>query len=222
MSQIQVTSHGFKEQGMKSELFTRGKLVFGLAAMLFSSVAMAGTDPLDPTWVRPDTDFSKYTKFLVKPLNISDVKILRPPWAKDDPIEWKLETISLEAIQDIFLEAMKETLEADGGYPLVDQPGADVLEVDMELLSIMPYVRPGSDGTDDGHEVITLGSGEVTGAAELRDSTSRALLILLEGERVAGEEYKEFTTENNIYNLRAMFTAFAKRLRVAMDKVHGK
>jgi hypothetical protein len=212
----------FKEHGMKSEFFTRGKLVFGLAAMLFSSVAMAGTDPLDPTWVRPDTDFSKYTKFLVKPLNLSDVKILRPPWAQDDPIEWKLETISLEAIQDIFLEAMKETLEADGGYPLVDQPGADVLEVDMELLSIMPYVRPGSDGTDDGHEVITLGSGEVTGTAELRDSTSRALLILLEGERVAGEEYKEFTTENNIYNLRAMFTAFAKRLRVAMDKVHGK
>jgi hypothetical protein len=211
-----------KELGMKSELFTRGKLVFGLAAMLFSSVAMAGTDPLDPTWVRPDTDFSKYTKFLVKPLNLSDVKILRPPWAQDDPIEWKLETISLEAIQDIFLEAMKETLEADGGYPLVDQPGADVLEVDMELLSIMPYVRPGSDGTDDGHEIITLGSGEVTGAAELRDSNSRALLILLEGERVAGEEYKEFTTENNIYNLRAMFTAFAKRLRVAMDKVHGK
>jgi hypothetical protein len=211
-----------KELGMKSELFTRGMLVFGLAAMLFSSVAMAGTDPLDPTWVRPDTDFSKYTKFLVKPLNLSDVKILRPPWAQDDPIEWKLETISLEAIQDIFLEAMKETLEADGGYPLVDQPGADVLEVDMELLSIMPYVRPGSDGTDDGHEIITLGSGEVTGAAELRDSTSRALLILLEGERVAGEEYKEFTAENNIYNLRAMFTAFAKRLRVAMDKVHGK
>jgi hypothetical protein len=212
----------FKEHGMKSEFFTRGKLVFGLAAMLFSNVVLAGTDPLDPTWVRPDTDFSIYTKFLVKPLNLSDVKILRPPWAQDDPIEWKLETISLETIQDIFLEAMKETLEADGGYPLVDEPGEDVLEVDMELLSIMPYVRPGSDGTDDGHEIVTLGSGEVTGTAELRDSTSRALLILLEGERVAGEEYKQFTAENNIYNLRAMFTAFAMRLRVALDKVHGK
>ena len=207
---------------MKPEFFNRGKLIVGLAIMMFSSVALAGSDPLDPTWVRPDTDFSKYTKFLVKPLNISDVKILRPPWAQDDPIEWKLETISLETIQDIFLEAMKETLEADGGYPLVDEPGEDVLEVDMELLSIMPYVRPGSDGTDDGHEIVTLGSGEVTGTAELRDSTSRALLILLEGERVAGEEYKQFTAENNIYNLRAMFTAFAMRLRVALDKVHGK
>ena len=207
---------------MKPEFFNRGKLIVGLAIMMFSSVALAGSDPLDPTWVRPDTDFSKYTKFLVKPLNISDVKILRPPWAQDDPIEWKLETISLETIQDIFLEAMKETLEADGGYPLVDEPGEDVLEVDMELLSIMPYVRPGSDGTDDGHQIVTLGSGEVTGTAELRDSTSRALLILLEGERVAGEEYKQFTAENNIYNLRAMFTAFAMRLRVALDKVHGK
>jgi hypothetical protein len=211
-----------KEQGMKSEFFSRGKLVFGLATMLFSSVVIAGTDPLDPTWVRPDADFSKYNRFLVKPLNISDVKILRPPWAQDDPVEWKLETISLEAIQDIFLEAMKETLEADGGYSVVDKPGEDVLEVDVELLSIMPYVRPGSGDSDDGHEIVTLGSGEVTGKAELRDSTSRTLLILLEGERVAGEEYKQFTAENNIYNLRAMFTAFAKRLRVAMDKVHSK
>jgi len=207
---------------MKSGIFTRGKLVFGLAVMLFSSVALAGTDPLDPTWVRPDTDFSKYTKFLVKPLNLSDVKILRPPWAQDDPIEWELETMALDAIQDMFQDAMKKVLEADGGYPLVDQPGEDVLEVDMELLSIMPYVRPGSGGEDDGHEIVTLGSGEVTGTAELRDSTSRALLILLEGERAAGEEYKQFTEENNIANVRGMFTAFAKRLRVAMDKVHGK
>ncbi len=207
---------------MKSEFFTRPKLVFGLAVMLCSSVVWAGTDVLDPTWVRSGTDFSKYTKFLVKPLNLSNVTILRPPWAQDDPIEWTLETIALDAIQDIFHEAMKEVLEADGGYPLVDQPGEDVLEVDMELLSIMPYVRPGSDGTDDGHEIVTLGSGEVTGTAELRDSTSRALLLLIEGQRVAGEEYKQFTQENNIANLRDMFTSFANRLRVAMDKVHGK
>ena len=207
---------------MKSEFINRGKLIFGLAIMLFSSVALAGTDTLDPTWIRPDTDFSKYTKFLVKPLNLSNVTILRPPWAQDDPVEWTLETIALDAIQDIFQNAMKEVLEADDGYPLVDNPGEDVLEVDMELLSIMPYVRPGSDGTDDGHEIVTLGSGEVTGTAELRDSTSRALLILLEGQKVAGKEYKQFTKENNIANVHGMFTAFAQRLRVAMDKVHGK
>ncbi len=207
---------------MKPELFNRGKLIVGLAVMMFSSVALAGSDSLDPTWVRPDTDFSKYTKFLVKPLNLSNVSILRPPWAQDDPIEWELETIALDAIQDMFQEAMKEALEADDGYPVVDQAGEDVLEVDMEILSIMPYIRPGSDGEDDGHEIVTLGSGEVTGTAELRDSTTRALLILIEGQRVAGEEYKQFTKENNMANLHGMFSAFGQRLRVAMDKVHGK
>jgi len=207
---------------MKPELFNRGKLIVGLAVMMFSSVVLAGSDSLDPTWVRPDTDFSKYTKFLVKPLNLSNVSILRPPWAQDDPIEWELETIALDAIQDMFQEAMKEALEADDGYPVVDQAGEDVLEVDMEILSIMPYIRPGSDGEDDGHEIVTLGSGEVTGTAELRDSTTRALLILIEGQRVAGEEYKQFTKENNMANLHGMFSAFGQRLRVAMDKVHGK
>ena len=206
---------------MKSEFFTRGKLVFGLAVMLLSSVVLAGTDPLDPTWVRPDTDFSKYTKFLVKPLNFTDVKILRPPWAQDDPIEWTLETADLEAIEGIFQEAMKNALEENDGYPVVYQQGDDVLEIDMEILSIMPYVRPGSDGDDDGHEIVTLGSGEITGSAELRDSNSRALLILIEGERVAGEEYKQFTMDNSMANLHSMFYAFGKRLRVAMDKVHG-
>ncbi len=207
---------------MKSEFFTRGKLIFALSVMLFSSVVMAGTEPLDPTWVRPHTDFSKYTKFLVKPLNLSDVKILRPPWAQDDPIEWKLETMALDAIQNIFQDAMKEVLEADDGYPLVYLPGEDVLEVDVELLSIMPYVRPGSSGKEDGYEIVTLGSGEITGTVELRDSPSRALLVLIEGQRVAGEEYKQFTRENNIANLKATFAAFAARLRAAMDKARGK
>ncbi len=36
--------------------------------------------------------------------------------------------------------------------------------------------RPSSSGKEDRHEIVTLGSGEITGTAELRDSTSRALL----------------------------------------------
>ena len=44
---------------MKPEFFNRGKLIFGLAAMMLSGVLLAGPDTLDPTWVRPGTDFSK-------------------------------------------------------------------------------------------------------------------------------------------------------------------
>lgn len=199
----------------------RGKLLVSFCLLLLCGTVLAESEPLDPTWVRPDTDFSKYNKFLVKPLNISDVKIVRPPWAQDDPIEWVLEPIAYETIQAIFLDAMNEGLESDGGYPVVYSAGEGVLEVAVELLSIMPYIRPGSEGESDGHQITTLGSGEVTGSVELRDSQTRSLLVLLEGERVVGEEYKQWTDENNIANLQNLFSNLAKRLRMALDRAHG-
>ena len=207
---------------MKSDFFNRGILVFGFVFLLVSSAAWSDSQQLEPTWVKPDTDFTKYTKFMVKPLIIDDVNIVRPPWAADDPMEWTIEFESLEAIQAIFRDVMSDVLEADGGYPVVYSEGDDVLEVELEILSIMPYVRPGSSGTSGGHEIITLGSGEISGSTELRDSKTRELLLLIEGAREAGDEYKQWSAENNIANLKKLFTSFATRLRSAMDKVHGK
>ena len=63
---------------------------------------------------------------------------------------------------------------------------------------------------------------EITGRAELRDSTTRELLLLIEGDKAIGEKYREFTRDNNISNIQVMFTAFATRLRNSMDRVHGK
>ena len=167
-------------------------------------------------------NWGQYNKFLVKPLAIENVKVVRPPWAEDDPNEWTLEIESLEAIQAIFRDAMKDVLSGNGGYPLVYVDGKDVLEVEVEILSIMPWIRPGSDDEDDGMEVTTLGTGEITASVELRDSKTRELLLLIEGDKAVGEEYKEFTTANNVANVENMFTSFAKRLRNSMDRVHGK
>ena len=56
----------------------------------------------------------------------------------------------------------------------------------------------------------------------MRDSSTRELLLLIEGDKAVGEKYTEFTRANNVSNIEAMFTSFAKRVRVAMDRVHGK
>jgi len=207
---------------MKSVFLNRGKLLAGFAAMLFCSAIYAESHSLDPTWVRPDTDFSKYNKFLVKPLDVSDVKLLRPPWAQDDPKDWSIEDENLQLLQDIFRDVMIEILEADEGYPVVHAAGEDVIQVEVELLSIMPYIRPGKRETSEGQQYVTLGSGEVNGKSELRDSESRELLLLLEGEKTVGAEYKEHTDANIVANLEGMFKNFATRLRKAMDRVHGK
>lgn len=204
---------------MNSVFSSRGKLLVGLMLILFSASALAQTKP---TWVKEGVDWSQYNKFLVKPLNIDDVQLVRPPWGEDDPKEWTLDIQNLEAVQAIFRDVMKEGLGGDDGYPLVYAPGPGVLEVEVEILSVMPWIRPGSGSTKDGMQVSTLGTGELTASVELRDSTNRELLLLLEGEKSVGDEYKEFTRENNVANIENMFKRFAMRLRAAMDRVHGK
>jgi hypothetical protein len=206
---------------MKSEFLNRGKLLAGLFVMLFSTTAVA-EKVIEPTWVKEGVDWSQYTKFMVKPLNIDDVKVVKPPYAEDDTSEWTLDIQDLEAMQAMFRDAMKSTLEGKGGWPLVYADGKEVLEVEVEILNIMPWIKPGGDEELEGFEVKTLGSGEITARVEMRDSMTRELLLLIEGDKAVGEKYKEFTTENNVKNVVNMFTQFATRLRNSMDRVHGR
>ena len=105
---------------------------------------------------------------------------------------------------------------------MVAQAGSREPELDAEILSVTPWIRPGSGGTKDGMQVTTLGTGELAASIELRDAATRELLLLLEGDKAIGEEYKEFTRENNISNIENMFKAFAHRLGAALDRIHDK
>jgi hypothetical protein len=204
---------------MKVGFLNRGKVLVVLAAMFFASTAMA---QVEPTWVKPGVDWQNYTMFMVLPLEVDNVRVIKPPYAQDDPSEWSLSLQDLEGIQAIFRDVMRKELSGNDGYPLVYAPARGVIEVEVELLSITPWLKPGGDKSLEGYQVTTLGSGEVTGRVELRDSTTRELLLLIEGDKAVGEKYSEFTRANNVSNVEAMFTSFAKRLRSAMDKVHGK
>ncbi len=204
---------------MKAGFLNRGKVLIGLAAMVFASTALAQAEP---TWIKQGVDWQQYSMFLVRPLDIDNVRVIKPPYAQDDPSDWSLDLSDLEGIQAIFRDVMQKELGGSDGYPLVYAPARGVIEVEVELLSITPWLKPGGDESLAGYEVTTLGSGEVTGRVELRDSTTRELLLLIEGDKAVGEKYQQFTRANNVSNMEAMFTSFAKRLRGAMDKVHGK
>jgi hypothetical protein len=204
---------------MKSGFFNRGSMLIGLVAMFFTSAALA---QVEPTWVKEGVNWQQYGKFLVHPLDVDNVRVLKPPYAQDDPSDWSLDVQDLAGIQAIFRDVMQRELSGNGGYPLVYAPGKDVVEVEVELLSITPWLKPGGDESLQGYVVTTLGSGEITGRVEMRDSTTRELLLLIEGDKAVGEKYTEFTRANNASNVEAMFTSFAKRVRAAMDRVHGK
>ena len=169
------------------------KIIPGLLVLLLCGNAFSQDASTGVTWERPDTDLSKYSRVLVKPLDIGDVKVFKPVWEQDDPDDWEFVPGTGEAIQSMFMDTISDELSKDESYPVVPGEGEGVLQLEVEFLSITPYIKPGSGGEDEGHVISTLGSGDVVVSAELRDSVTGSLLILVEGERQIGSEYKELS-----------------------------
>ena len=205
---------------MKRVFSTGPMLIAGLILLFVSGTLIAKTLPA--SYVKPGVDLSTYTKVMVKPLNIENMEVLKPVWEQDNDEVWSFEAEDGEAIQEWFLDAMQNELETKGGYPLVSKPGPDVMRIEVELLSITPYVKPGTPASDGQHKISTLGSGDVVVSAEFRDSQTRELLILIEGERTIGEKYKELSKENHIKNVKGLFAKWGKVVRDGLDKAHNK
>lgn len=206
---------------MKRVFTTGTKLITGLMLLSVTGALMA-KNTIPASYVKPDIDLSVYTKVMVKPLNMDNIEVLKPAWEQDSDEEWSFNPGDREAIQEWFLDAMQNELETSGGYALVSEPADDVMRIEVELLSITPYVKPGTPASDGDHVISTLGSGDVVVSAEFRDSQTRELLILIEGERAIGEEYKELSRENHIANVKGLFAKWGKTVREALDKAHAK
>ena len=204
---------------MKRVFFTGSILITGLM-LLVSGTLMAKTLPA--SYVKPGVDLSTYTKVMVRPLNIENIEVLKPVWEQDTDEEWSFQPEDVAAIQEWFMDAMQNELEKKGGYPLVSEPAADVMRIEVELLSITPYVKPGTPYNDGEYKIQTLGSGDVVVSAEFRDSTTRELLILIEGERTIGDKYKKLSPENHTKNVKGLFAKWGKVVREGLDKAHDK
>ncbi|MEE4271640.1 MAG: DUF3313 family protein, partial [Thermoanaerobaculales bacterium] len=198
---------------MRNALLNPATCFFGLVLLLLVGVAIAQIVDTEPglTWQRPDADFSKYSKIHIKPLDLSDVKVLKPAWEQDDLTEWTFAPRATETIKDMYMEIMSNELSKNGGFALVAEDGEGVLQLELEFLSITPYVKPGASDAD-GHVIQTLGSGDVVVSAELRDSRTGTLLFLVEGERKIGTTYREIGPESHVANVEETFAAWGQRL----------
>ena len=206
---------------MKRVFSTGPKLITGLMLLLVTGAVMA-KNTIPATYVKEGVDLSVYNKVMVKPLSLDNVEVLKPVWEEGNDDIWAFNPENRSAIQKWFLDAMQQEIEVNGGYKLVTSSGADVMRVEVEVLSITPYVKPGTQSSDSDHVISTLGSGDIVISAEFRDSKTRELLILVEGERTIGEKYRELSAENHVKNLKGMFTRWGKKVREALDKAHAE
>lgn len=197
---------------MKRPAFTLKTLLSGLGALALSTGALADGHVKELLWEREGADFSGYQKVYLRPLNLDDVKVLKPAWEQDNDDVWSFEGGAGQAVQDMFAAAMADELGGDNGFMLVSEGGPGVVQVEVEFLSLTPYVKPGTR-TDSDYEIMTLGSGDVHLSAEIRDGETGEVLTLIEGERQIGTEYKKLSPENHAENLESTFRTWGQRLR---------
>jgi len=203
-------------------IFPAGRKLIPVLLLLLFAASSLSANPAAPLYTKSNLNFSKYNKVLIKPLNIENIQVLKPVWEQDNPDAWTFDQGTGTAVQELFMNAMKQELETNGSYPLVTETATDALRVEVELLSITPYVKPGTKSGADGYEIETLGSGELILSAEIRDSKTRELLMLVEGERAIGDTHKKLSRENHEENLRQLFTSWAVNIRKMLDKDHSK
>jgi hypothetical protein len=209
-----------KEFSMKFAHKTGSKLATGLILVLATGTLIAGSQPA--SYVKPDVDLSVYKRVMVRPLNMDSMEILKPSWEQDNEEEWTPNLENRPLIQEWFMEAMQQELEEKGGYALVSEPAEDVMRIEVEVLSVTPYVKPGTPYSDGKFKISTLGSGDAVVSAEFRDSQTREMLMLVEGEWTIGDEYKKLTRENHIDNIKNLFATWGEKVRATLDKAHGK
>jgi len=189
-----------------------------VAAGLFSQAVAASDIVIEASYVRPTANFSSYDKFLIRPLDISDARVIPPPWVEGEAGKqhpWKISEKNARFFQQTYYDAMRKQLEELGGYTLVTEPTANAIEVEIEIISLTPYAKPKD-------KVITRGSGEMTIRANIRDSLTGNLLVIYEGDTQVGQDYQEFTEYTIDQNLQALFSSWGEYLRLALDKEKGK
>lgn len=195
--------------------------VIAMVACIVAGIAMTGIHaqelarPLKVEYERPGNDYAQFHSLRINDLDVSNTKIVPPPWKADKPFKWQVSDRNIGALQAAFHESMRDQVSANDGYPIVAEPGPGVMEISVRIVSFMPYAERKE-------KVTTRGSGEMRIHVEVRDAQSDELLAMHEGPQEVGREYRTNSDFTRHENLKALFDFWGRRIRVAMDKAHGR
>ncbi len=175
---------------------------------------------LDHVWARPGANLSAYAKIMLDPVEVS----FRKDW-KPDPAGGPITAEERQTIRDglakIFREELKKEIQRGGGYSVVDAPGSDVLRIKAEIRDL--YINAPDTPRAGITRVYALSAGEMRLVAELRDSSTGALIArVIDLKRDPDAPWLHLTSrvENEAAARRAI-AAWAGILRKQLDAAHA-
>lgn len=173
---------------------------------------------IDLFFKRPDATLSKYNRLQVMPISVHFDKNFDP--GRNSPL-YQMNPPDREKIKagiaELFAEVFKEEL-AKGGYKVVDESGADVLEVHAAIANLYIVAPDVSMQTAGRVRTYTTDSGSMTLVMELRDSVSGATLAhIYDGRAATSNTWSWTTSASNIGDARQIIHVWAMELRKAFD-----
>lgn len=174
--------------------------------------ASAAVADVKAEYVRPGVDFTRYTQFIVDPVDVSELALVPPPWVtKPNPRKWELSDESIAFIRSLYTKQITAGLESNGKFNVVKNVNDKTIAVEVKLIRITPWAEKGKKDE-------TLGSGEMKFEAMIRDGQTGDLLALYEGVQNVGKHYQENTPINHEHNFKEHFYNWGKNLADALKK----
>jgi hypothetical protein len=174
---------------------------------------------LDTVYVREGVSLAKYKRVMLDPVEVSFDKNWNPrrgPGAFDSADPMAIRQNLAKLARDVF----RRELEKRGGYPLVDEPGPDVLRVRAQIVDL--YINAPETNSPGITHTYVINAGEMTLVAELYDSETNALLArVIDRQRGLERGLNELQIANRVTNTAEadrILSSWAGRLREALDK----
>ena len=177
---------------------------------------------VDLIYLKEGVDFKKYNKVMMDFVQF---------WFMDGTEYKGIHIHELNELAAAFNKAMADALK--DVYPMVDDPGPDVLRIRFAITDVIPsrpalntitavtLVGPALSTVKKGGSDSHLFVGEASMEAELLDSlTNERLGAAI--DRKAAEKYKIVKGMTKWGHSKDAFNFWAKRLRKWLDEVHGK
>ncbi len=176
------------------------------------------SDGMDQIYIRPGADLRKYNRVMLDEVQF---------FLKQDAATQGLQASELKELADTFHRAIFEALGT--AYPVVTEPGADVLRIRVAITDIVTSnpavsgittvlpvglaVSVGKKAVGGSYSGVGGASMEVEFLDSMADARLAAAIDTFNGSKMSGFSKLGATKE--------AFEFWAKRLRVTLDNAHG-
>jgi hypothetical protein len=175
---------------------------------------------VDAVFRRPDATMSVYNKLLLRPIAVEFAKNWKPEsggtvlYDMNPPDREKIRT----ELAELFAETFRKELEK-GGYPLVNEPAQDVVEIQAAIVNLYITAPDVSMQTSARTKVYTSDAGQMTLIMQLHDSVTGQLLARAYDHRDGGTGgmWQWTNSVTNTAEARRIISTWASALRKALD-----